>query len=271
MTDRPSHDWSAAGTAKHFSISDEDDSPAFVTPILDYAEAERYVEELRKFEIEEVGSSGWMEQHRRLEKLNLQAHQSAISNSEEFVLEAFLTFQKLDVLISELLIIETWKENVYPELLDRVAGRNSLRVYFVLYHEATLINLFEVLLYHKHVLEAAGELSLELVDYAARKLTRLQSGYDFRIFNPTSSMATTSSLSTNSAGSDEEKAGLAAQKARELNEELAKRTPQEDLAQHLTEIEFKVCISACTLARYLTEHADALPLNVVSRITDTHD
>ena len=46
-----------------------------------------------------------MEQHRRLEKLNIQAHQSAMTNSEEFVLESILTFDKLDVLIHDLLLI----------------------------------------------------------------------------------------------------------------------------------------------------------------------
>jgi hypothetical protein len=175
---------------------EEDDGPNFFAPIIDYAEAERYVEELRTFEIEEVGNSDWMEQHRRIEKLNIQAHQSAASNNEEFVLEAILTFEKLDVLIHDLILIEAWKENVYPELLDRVAGRNSMRIYFILYHEATIINLMEVLFYHKHVCSQCGERFLELVDYCARKLTRLQSGYDFRSRSPQVGSSASSSAGT---------------------------------------------------------------------------
>ena len=46
---------------------------------------------------------------------------------------------------------------------------------------------------------------------------------------------------------------------------------QEDLAEYLTDIEFKVCISAVTVSRFVCEHADAMPLSVVSRITDIHD
>jgi hypothetical protein len=42
-----------------------------------------------------------------------------------------------------------------------------------LYHEATLVNLFEVVLYHKHACEACGDNIVELVDYCARKLTYL--------------------------------------------------------------------------------------------------
>ena len=226
-------------------------------PIVDPSEAERYVEALSKFSIEQVGSSAWMEQHRNLEKLNLQAHQSAMSNSDEYVLEAILTFEKLDVLIHDLIVIEAWKEHVYPCLLDRVAGKNTMRIYFVLYHEATVVNLIEVLLYHKHVCQAGGERMLELVDYAARKMTRLQSGYDFRTHNPEAGAA--------------KKSGDASEDARQAAESLASRSPRDELAQHLTEIEFKLCISACSLARFLCEHADSMPLSVASRITDTHD
>jgi hypothetical protein len=270
---RVEHDWDMSHKKK-MSIEDEGDIPDFMPPIVDYAESERFVESLRKFSVEEVGNSAWMEQHTRIEKLNIQAHQSAMTNSEEFVLEAILTFDKLDVLIHDLLVIEAWKENVYPELVDRVAGRNNMRIYFVMYHEATLVNLFEVLFYHKHVCQAGGEMMLEMVDYAARKLTRLQSGYNFRAHEPSASMNNgvgTGEGQLPADASAEEKASHAAKTAAAFNEKLANRDPKEELAQQLTEIEFKICISACTIARYMTEHADSLPLNVVSRITDTHD
>lgn len=258
------HQWDVSTEKTRMRIEEEEDvagggSLFHAAPIVDPSEAERYVEALSKFPIEQVGSSAWMEQHRNLEKLNLQAHQSAMSNSDEYVLEAILTFDKLDVLIHDLIVIEAWKEHVYPCLLDRVAGKNTMRIYFVLYHEATVVNLIEVLLYHKHVCQAGGERMLELVDYAARKMTRLQSGYDFRTHNPESGAAAAS------------KGGDASEAARQAAEFLASRSPRDELAQHLTEIEFKLCISACSLARFLCEHADSMPLSVASRITDTHD
>lgn len=52
----------------------------------------------------------WFEQHRRLAKLNLQAHQSAMARSDEYVLEALMTFEKLGVVVHELLAIEAWRE-----------------------------------------------------------------------------------------------------------------------------------------------------------------
>ena len=67
-----------------------------------------------------------------------------------------------------------------------------MRVYFILYHEATLVNLFEILLYHKHVCESIGEKMIELVDFCARKLTRLNGGYDFRGLEPAANAASSS-------------------------------------------------------------------------------
>lgn len=226
-----------------------------MAPIVDPLEAERQVESLRKFNIEEVGCSEWMHQHEKLEKLNLQAHQSAMTQSDEYILESILTFDKLQVLIHDLLIIEAWKEFVYPELSDRLAGRNSMRTYFIFYHEATVINLLECFLYHKHVCEAGGEKTLELVDYCARKLSRLNGGYDFR------------NVDSVAKGF----AGASADSAKDFALALESRTPLEELSQHFTEIEFRVCISACSVARFLCEHADVVPLSVLSRITDAHD
>lgn len=244
----PSNKWDIS-TKKHMVIEsgrDLYDLPAVIDP----SEAERCVEALTKFNVEDVGSSKWMTQHLNIEKLNLQAHQSAMTNSDEYIIEALLTFDKLEVLIHDLLIIETWKEKVFPLLRARVAGRNSIRIYFVLYHEATVVNLLEVLLYHKHVCEAGGERMLEVVDYVARKLTRLNGGYDFRAHQPSNSSSAS---------------------VQELAETMAAITPENELTKHLTEIEFRVCISSVALARFLCEHANSMPLSVVSRITDTHD
>lgn len=68
---------------------------------------------------------------------------------------------------------------MFPRLLEteRVAsGKCTMRLYFVLYHEATLANFLEVVMFHGHVAEQAGELLVELVDYCARKMTMLISG-----------------------------------------------------------------------------------------------
>ena len=226
--------------------------------VINYSEAERYCESLKEFDITNVGSSAWLEQHKCIEKLNLQAHHSAMSNSDEFVLEAISTFQKIGTLINNLIVIETWKEFVFPKLLDNIAGKNNIRTYFIFYHEATLINFFEVLLYHKHIVSEMGDKIIDLIDYVARKLIRLSSGYDFRSLelnqNPPSSSTAYSS-----------------EQVKALAESLESRDPKEELLQHFKDIEFRICISCCSIARFLCEHADSMSLSAVSRISDTHD
>ena len=252
---RPSHQWDTSGI-RHMKIEDEPTAVnSNVAPIVDAMETERIVESLVKFDISQVGSTAWMDQHRKLEKLNIQAHQNAMTNSDEFVLEAVLTFNKLDTLIHDLLLIETWKENVYPLLLEKLTGRNNMRLYFILYHEATLINLFEVFLYYRHVCEAGGEKMLELVDYVSRKLARLNNtSYEFRQHDR-----------------EDDEVGVTVESAKKFAETLESRSPEEELKKHFMDIEFRICISAVSIARFLCEHADSMPLSVVSRIADTHD
>jgi zinc finger MYND domain-containing protein 10 len=130
-----------------------------------------------------------------------------------------------------------------------------MRLYFILYHEATLVNLLEVFLYYRHACEAGGEKMLELVDYVGRKLARLNNtGAEFR-----------------QQDQEDNDVGTTAESAKAFAERLQARSPAEELQRHFREIEFRVCISAVSISRFISEHADAMPLSVVSRITDTHD
>ena len=43
-------------------------------------------------------------------------------------MEGLITFEKLDVLVHELLVIELWNEKVFPLIKERVDERNSMRV-----------------------------------------------------------------------------------------------------------------------------------------------
>ena len=54
-----------------------------------------------------------------------------------------------------------------------------MRIYFVLYHEATLSDFLKVAFFHGHICEQAGDSLIELVDYCARKMTLLISGCVF--------------------------------------------------------------------------------------------
>eukprot|EP01036_Dinobryon_divergens_P029944 gene29944-39117_t len=226
MSSRPSHQWDASNAVKHMKIDEESEKVQSVDQlpmIIDPMETERLVESLRKFTLDEVGNSKYLEQHKNMEKLNLQAHQNAMFNTDEYVLEAILTFDKFETLIHDLVLIDVWKEHIYPLLLDSLAGRNNMRLYFILYHEATVVNLLEVFLYHKHMCESGGEKILELVDYVAKKIARLNgSCSSFR----------------DKVGNDKK------QSAKEFAANLEAKTPVEELTEHFDDIDFRVCVSA---------------------------
>jgi len=82
---RPVHKWDGIHKAT-MDIEHLDDSLQTTVPdipILMPTEVETLVQELENVPIPEIGSKFWMKQHIRIEKLNLQAHQHARSNSEE--------------------------------------------------------------------------------------------------------------------------------------------------------------------------------------------
>lgn len=96
-------------------------------------EAERLVQNLAKFSLSDVGSLKWLNQHETLEQLNVQAHKNLAAQSEEYVSEAFLTHQKIELLIYDLVLISTWKQQVYPGLKRDLIKQNSMAAYFLVF------------------------------------------------------------------------------------------------------------------------------------------
>ncbi|GMF11635.1 unnamed protein product [Phytophthora lilii] len=214
-------------------------------------EAEQIVERLQEQTPDKIGrSTQWLEHHHAMEKLNLQAHQSAQRKQDNFVVESLLTFDKFPTLISNLLSLELWKANVLPLLSCQDKDAASLRLYFVVYHEATLTNLLEVAFFHEHVVESlADDLLLELVDYCMRKLSWLVGLRRERITEATSFHKTGS----------------------ELMQMVQAQSHREELERQRIEIEFRVAVQTVTILRYVAERLHVLPLSVVSRLLDKHD
>merc|ERR1719324_1562291 len=48
-------------------------------------------------------------------------------------------------------------------------------------------------------------------------------------------------------------------------------TPLMELEDQAVEVNFKACVGCATVARYLIEHVNTLPLSVLTRMVDTHD
>lgn len=72
-----------------------------------------------------------------------------MASSDEYVMESFVTFDKMKMLIYDLLMTEAWKENLFPLLRTEFTKINSIRAYMALYHEASMCNILEVFLYNR--------------------------------------------------------------------------------------------------------------------------
>ena len=74
-----------------------------------------------------------MKQRELIEQLNMQAHHNVVSNHDEFIVEAFISFEKVPVLIHELIAIETWKLRVAPLIEDELVKncKNSMKPYLL--------------------------------------------------------------------------------------------------------------------------------------------
>jgi hypothetical protein len=113
-----------------------------------------------------------------MSKLNLQAHVQVQNQLEETIVAEIISQNKISDIVHHLLSIETWKEKVFPLLISDLATHDNVRAYFMMYHEATAINLLELILYQKEAVESLGEMQIDLIDYCMRKIHLLNTWND---------------------------------------------------------------------------------------------
>jgi len=219
--------------------------------ILSAADAERHCEELRQFDLQDVGSPDWIRQHKVINQLNLQAHHCVKAKSDNFVLEALVTFDKIALLIRELLVVEAWRVQIFPRLKREATKikQGGLRLYFIHYHEVALVNLLEIILFHDYAAEAAGDAILELIDYCARKTAFL----------------------TATGAPKPRPSGYEGKTAKEIAAEIDNQDPLVDIENQSTDIDFRTAVVAVFILRFLTSHVAKLSVTVMTRMLETHD
>lgn len=98
---------------------------------------------------------------------------NSFMKSPEFIMEISVTYDKIKVLIYELIVSEEWKKNVLPLIKNDIIKLNSYRNYIPIYHEAAVVNMLEILMFHRDTVDSADNYILELIDYCYRKLVKL--------------------------------------------------------------------------------------------------
>ncbi|XP_065669774.1 zinc finger MYND domain-containing protein 10 isoform X4 [Hydra vulgaris] len=133
-------------------------------------EAELMIKEMKSGSLDQVGSNKWWKTHELIQKLNMQAVLNVSSCADEFVKDFLVSYNKMIILIYDLIKSEVWTEKVFPYLKST---NSSMSVYMTLFHEVTVLGLLETSLFYKECCESAGDVLVDLVDYIQRKITSL--------------------------------------------------------------------------------------------------
>nr|XP_031838964.1 zinc finger MYND domain-containing protein 10 isoform X1 [Nomia melanderi] len=201
-------------------------------------EAEAYIQSLNISQLEDIGTKGWYEFHKRLMLLNQQSVLEINALREENIKELFVSYKKIPILIYEAIQIDVWKHKVFPLLLNiNSEPQNTFMLFTIFYHENMAVSLLENVLFHCESAETIDDTVLDLVDFAVKCVIELLDMQNIEIYenvkNPNSCI--------------------------------------EEILERKKELEFDIGMRCISILRYLAEFADNLPLCVLSRMLSTHD
>ena len=87
--------------------------------------------------------------------------------------EALVTFDRVKTLVYDLLVTEAWRDMIFPHLEECLAKVSSVRSYMCLFHEASVTNFLECILYNRTACDSADDTLTELIDYGYRQFVWL--------------------------------------------------------------------------------------------------
>ncbi|XP_066590949.1 zinc finger MYND domain-containing protein 10 isoform X2 [Prorops nasuta] len=202
-------------------------------------EAEAYIQDLKIYELEDVGSESWLEFHKRLILLNQQSVVEISNLQEENIKEWFVTLRKIPILIYEAIQIDVWKHKVFPILIEiNEELKNTFLLFSVFYHENIAISLLENVLFHSDSVETMDDTVLDLIDYAVKYIISILDIKNVEIHERSN---------------------------------YPKSSCMDEILEKKKELEFDIGIRCISILRYLIEFSDNLSICVLSRMLTTHD
>lgn len=203
-------------------------------------ELDFFVQSIREFQIIEIGSKTWLEAHERTLKLSLQAIIEATGAREEIVKELLIIQDKLPALVHEAYCVMVWRTKILPKLLKNENVSATFFMYTVLYHESTVVTLFETVLYHENSCESLGEIVIDLIDYCVHGITQL--------------------IGLSHDGHHQQK----------IDTKIETK-PAEDLNGQKKDILYGIGIKCISILSFLMDKITSLPISAARRVTQTHD
>ena len=145
-------------------------------------------------------------------------------------MDAFVTFDKISLLVVDLLTAETWKAKIFPLIKEDVAKLSSIKSYICMYHESSICNLLEVMLYHRTACESSEDALVELIDYCYRKFVAINNKAEYYI-----------KLQNEGMPEKDPK-------------DVLKQSPVDDLVRQGDDIEFACTMIGLSLIRFISDH-----------------
>ena len=220
----------------------------YLNDVLTPFEAEHLIRDLEPITFEEYTSIKMVKKHSILERLNMQAVKNALAGTDDFILEFFVTYDKIGDIIKELLISRHWKSTVYPLIKGQICEISSVKSYVCLYHEAVIINLLENFFFHLTACQAAGDFLIEVVEYCYQRILKL--------LNETENSKSKKSVNQNDL---------------KISEDVLKMTDEEEMNIKLNEMELPIAISCISIVRYISDHLNNLPFPVRHHLINVKD
>lgn len=211
--------------------------------VIQPAEYDVYINSIKKFQVNEIGSREWLEMHEILIKFNQQAIIEASTFREELVKELFVLNDKLEILVHEAYCVLIWRTKILPKLMVKKSDANSTFIlYSILYHEAIAISLLEILLFHENGCQALGDISIDLIDYCTQAIVQL----------------------------------IALTHLKHVQENVDPKTVHtenacEELERQKRDLLYKIGLRCLTILSFIADKIDTMPISVLRRMVVTHD
>ena len=233
-----------------------------------YESEEIISKKLSEISFNEIGSSEFIKHHAYLSKLNMQEMKNILTGGEDIIMTQFIDHDKLKLLIKELYTVNTFKEKVYPTIKEKITTLSSIKTYFILYHEAVIVNLLENFLYSITACQACEDYLVDVIEYCYKMISKYVS-YKMKNPNDTINYGNNSSL----FGNEQINENLSLEeKIKKINEQAKDKTNDiKEMDEKFKEIEFQIAMSCINILRYISDHLEQLPFPVRHHMMNVKD
>jgi len=234
-----------------------------------YESEEIISKRINEISFETIGSGEFIQHHAYLNKLNMQEMKNILTGGEDIIMTQFIDNDKLKLLIKELYTVNTFKEKVYPTIKDKIIKLCSIKSYFILYHEAVLVNLIENFLYSITACQAAEDYLVDVIEYAYKMISKYVA---YKMKNPddTLNYGNNSSLFGNNSALNDDLS--LEEKIKKINEQVKdKENDIKEMDEKYREIEFGIAMSCINILRYISDHLENLPFPVRHHMMNVKD